>query len=64
MTAAGDKKRTKELEQRFRECIREERLHLKVGKQRQDRTDVRLVGSVTDMHGAGGVCKCCFGRGA
>jgi len=62
-TDRGAKRAEKEAEQRFRECIREERLHLRVGKGRQDGTEVLWVGDVKDMHGPDGCCTDCYGRG-
>jgi hypothetical protein len=49
----------KDAEHRFRECIREERKHLRVGKGRRDDTEVRLVGSASELHGPDGLCTCC-----
>ena len=64
MSAAGDKKRVKELEQRFREYIRKERTHLRVGQQRQDGTEIWPIGTIRELHGPApdGVCTCCHGR--
>jgi hypothetical protein len=49
----------KDAEHRFRECIKRERKHLRVGSGRQDGTEVRHIGSASELHGADGVCTCC-----
>ena len=57
-----NKRAEKDALQRFRECIAGERTHVRVGERRQDGTEVRLIGSVKELHGLQGVCTCCHGR--
>lgn len=59
MTARADK----EAAQILRACIARERFHLRAGDKRQDGTEVRHVGSASELHGVDGLCVCCHGRG-
>lgn len=36
--------------------------HLEVGGTRNDGTGIRSLGSIWDLHGPTGVCRCCHGR--
>lgn len=57
-----DDKADKASRQRFAQLMAEESLHVRLGGQRQDGTEVRLIGAAKDLHGADGVCVCCCGR--
>ena len=62
MTAARVNKRLeKELNSRIRECMANERTHLRVGDWRRHdyNTEIHLIGAAQELHGPYGVCTCC-----
>lgn len=56
-------KAEKEANSTFWACRRGERFHVRVGQRRQDGTQIQLLGTASELHGARGVCTCCR-RGA
>jgi hypothetical protein len=36
--------------------------HVRVGERRGDENWVALIGTLAELHGPKGVCRCCYGR--
>ena len=57
--AAKEQKRANQL---FRALMDKERTHVRIGEGRGNQTEVRLIGTVAELHGPDGCCVCCHGR--
>ena len=55
-------KEEKDINARFKRLMDREVPHVRLGQRRGDENWCALIGTLAELHGPKGCCRCCFGR--